>query len=886
MNRFPAYLVSLAALAVSAGAAAAVRPEGRHIRLSGDGGGAPGLVRFFSQAIELADGVKQSWVTITRTGDFTDPRYGDFKITTVQLEQMVQNFNARVLGQDVFLDVAHRPSDGAAGKFVKLAVENGRLRGLVEWTPFGIDAVKTRGFAYLSAEYHEAWKDNERQQPHGCVLLGAGLTTRPVIKHLEPVMLSLDGDHDADARIAISPRLLSELTEHSMDKYLKLLAAALATLGFTDVTGKPFTDLLTLQLASILNDDAKCLATVDAVKATAEAAMAQVKAQGGDPKHVTIQLAAPSTPPVDVNAAVAKALADRDAAELAGRTTLAAKLKLLSDTIAEGDKTLTPEGVAKFSADYAPLVSASSTDEQVKHLAGLAVKQAQQLSAAQKLVSLGYAPASGQVHISVDGGNSIRALQAEIDKRLGFEGMSPAKRFAGTGGKLLDENKAFAEKALAQFDAANGAKLDAEHKALASGVGLISDVGVPVVAERTVLREALYNLVSLNFVNVGTAPFANVITIPYSYRDTAAAGMSALRRYERQAVRNAGVIQTFEEARPLPQKLAFQVSNEMRLLMSASPIDFDPVAENIRNIVRIVGEDTEAINFNELVNSADESGVATITDTLTSDVNGTKSVFVTTKFPVVRPRKVYDLQGNQVGSTTNAITVTLNSVARSEFVVNADGSALASGTYWIMDYNLGELRFVDQTGAAVTPTNGWALTVAYSYTTNVVKWDSDAVASESIGARYDRLLTAIGGRKAVIASDRYYNPNMILMSPTLDNAVTQASSFTANASRVATGLSADGSLGQIKGLSVFNSTAPGIQLGDTRILVGERGNTRFRMVKPFAMNPVEQARNSSAAFIDAQEAFGTQYVVSHTPSRLKNSLTSVIVYSATGRVAR
>lgn len=886
--------IYLAVLAVTAGVAASVRPQGRHIRLSGDGGSAPGLVRFYSQAIELADGARQSWVTITRTGDFTDPRYGDFKITTVQLEQMVKNFNDRVLGQDVFLDVAHRPSDGAAGKFIKLAVENGRLRGLVEWTPFGIDAVKTRGFAYLSAEYHEAWKDNEKQQPHGCVLLGAGLTTRPVIKHLEPVLLSLDGDHDADARIAISPRLLTELTEQSQMNYLAQLKAKLLAMGLSDDVVTKLLAEAKKQFDAAGTDDTKCLALVNTWAATGQTLADQLKTlsagagagSGGAPQSVNITLAAPAGEPVDVNAAVAKALADRDAAELAGKTTLAGKLKLLSDTIAEGDKTLTPEGVAKFSADYAPLVSASSTDEQVKHLAGLAVKQAQQLSAAQKLVTLGYAPASGTVHISTDGGNGIKALQAEIDKRLGFEGMSPAKRFAGTGGKLLDENKAFAEKALAQFDASNGRQLDAEHKALASGVGLISDVAVPVVAERTVLREALYNLVSLNFVNVGTAPFANVITIPYSYRDTAAAGVSALRRYERQSIRNAGVIQTYQEARPLPQKLAFQVSNEMKLLMSASPIDFDPVAENIRNIIRIVGEDTEAINFNELVNSADESGVATITDTLTSDVNGTKSVFVTTKFPVVRPRKIYDLQGSQVGSTTNPITVTLNSVARTEFVTNADGSALASGTYWIMDYNLGELRFVDQTGAAVVPTSGWALTVAYSYTTNVVKWDSDAVANESIGARYDRLLTTIGGRKAVIQSDRYYNPNLIMMSPTLDNAVSQATSFTANASRVATGLGPDGSLGQIKGLSVFNSTAPGIQLGDTRILVGERGNTRFRMVKPFAMNPVEQARNSSAAFIDAQEAFGTQYVVSCTPNPLRNSLTSVIVYSATGRVAR
>ena len=65
-----------------------------------------------------------------------------------------------------------------------------KLRALVEWTAFGIDAVRNRGFTYLSAEYHEDWRDNERGDPHGCVLLGAGLTTRPVVKNLDRVALS------------------------------------------------------------------------------------------------------------------------------------------------------------------------------------------------------------------------------------------------------------------------------------------------------------------------------------------------------------------------------------------------------------------------------------------------------------------------------------------------------------------------------------------------------------------------------------------------------------------------------------------------------------------------------------------------------------------------
>ncbi len=878
-------LISLAALAVTVAAAV----PARHIRLGADDEtqGQPGLVRFLSQRIELADGQTQSWVTVTRTGNFTDPRYGEFMITPTHLQQMVENFDKRTLGQDVFLDVAHRPNDGAAAKVLKLSVENSRLRALVEWTPFGIDAVKNRGFAYLSAEYHENWKDNEQQATHGCVLLGAGLTTRPVIKNLEPVLLSLPDEDEDGIRVGISPQLLKELSEHLTMNHLEQLKARLIALG---IHGDALTKLLAeakTQLDAAGGDQVKALAIVSAWEATGKTLADQIKAlsnPGNGNQPVTIQLAAPNT--VDVGAEVARILAERTTAEATAAATLAAKHKLLGDTIAAGDTTLTPEGVKALAEPMLALVTPSMTDDQVKTLAQIQIDHVKKLGAAQKLATLGYAPVAGNVHITVESANGIKALQETVDRRLGYDSMAPHQRFERTGGVLLAANKAFAEKALAQFDAINGAKLDAEHRALSAGAGNISDVAVPVIAERTVLREALYNLVSLNFVNVGTVPFANVITVPYSYRDTVAAGVSGLRRYERQGIRNAGVIQTHEEARPIPQKLAFNVSEELRLLMSASLIDFDPVAENIRNIVRIVGEDTESINMNELVCSADEAGTAAFTDTLTAQCNGTNNVFVCTKFPVVRPRKVFDLQGTQQGATVNPLTVTYDAVVRSEYALNADGSALGAGIYYVMDYNLGEFRLVDQTGAVVTPANGKVLTVGGKYSTNVAKFDTDAVGGEDVKDRYDRLLTVIGNRKAVISSDRYYNPNLLLMSATVDNAVSQARSFEANASRVATGLAADGSVGQVKGIPAFNSTAPGLMLGDTRILVGERGNTRFRMVKPFAMNPLEQARNAQGQFIAAQEAYGTQWVLSHTPTQLKNSLTSVVLYSTAGRVAR
>ena len=49
-------------------------------------------IRVVSGAITLAEGAVRSWVTLTRTGSFTDPRYGRFEITAKMLSDMVRNF--------------------------------------------------------------------------------------------------------------------------------------------------------------------------------------------------------------------------------------------------------------------------------------------------------------------------------------------------------------------------------------------------------------------------------------------------------------------------------------------------------------------------------------------------------------------------------------------------------------------------------------------------------------------------------------------------------------------------------------------------------------------------------------------------------------------------
>lgn len=834
-----------------------MRHSGRVIRLSEGGDGR--LVRFVSESIRLGENQPSSWVTVTRTGDFSDPRYGKFAITRPMLDAMVKNFTERTYGQDIFIDVAHKPENGAAGKVVALAVEGDRLRAKVEWTPMGVEAVQAKGYAYLSAEYHENWRDNEAGVPHGCVLLGAGLVTRPCIKRLDPVQLS---EGDGGAVTVLHPKLLDDLlseVKDTMKKYLEELRKALEAKSLSEAAIKSILGNAEKAMTGMTDDatmKALCEAFADSAKQLAE----------GGPVNVTVQGGLTAA---DVSAAVAKQLAERDDAAKKLAEGLDGKRKLLAEVIAEAGKALSEEARKALTDEMLPVISGDMSDAAVRSLAEAQVKMQEKIEAAKQLSAQGFS-FRGNAHITVDSSNQVLALQEAVDRRLGIQAPKDSP------------NADFVKKVLAQFDAERGADLAREHKQLAGGDGVISDVSVPAVFERTVIREALYPLVALQFVNLGAIEFAVAAQIPYSYRDTAGAGRDSTRKYEGQGIARAGIKQAMETAYPIPQKLAFEVSDELRYLTGAGRIDFDSVAENVRNASRIIGEDTERLILNECVNAGDEFAVATQSDTLTATVNGTNKVFVTSQFPVVRPRKVFDLQGNQVGSTINPITVTLNSVARTEY----DGSGTqASGTYWTMDYNLGELRFVSELGASVTPTSAWALVVAYSYTTNAFKFDTD-LGSLTAGAKWDDFLYRYGLRRSVLEDQRYYRANFGLMSGAVHEMVLLANQFQEANNRGQTTVSGAGDLGTVRSVQNFKSFAPGLQLADTRVLIGERGNTRFRMAKPWQMGELQDQRDSNGRFTGKKEAYGDQFVFLHTPTQLKGSYTSVVLYSATGRVAR
>lgn len=130
-------------------------------------------------------------VQLLRVGTFTHPVYGDLEVKLADLESMVKNFNDRVRGIDIAIDYAHESEKEAAGWIESLylgGLENNELWAKVRWTPTGAGTIKAKEYRYLSAEFQFSYTTNETNQVYGPTLLGAGLTNRPFVKGMEPIV--------------------------------------------------------------------------------------------------------------------------------------------------------------------------------------------------------------------------------------------------------------------------------------------------------------------------------------------------------------------------------------------------------------------------------------------------------------------------------------------------------------------------------------------------------------------------------------------------------------------------------------------------------------------------------------------------------------------------
>jgi hypothetical protein len=849
----------------------------RHIRLDA---GHTGAVRFLSGLhVNLEEGKPSTWVTLTRTGKFSDPRYGDFEITRTMLLSMVDNFNKGVFGQDVFIDVAHRPNDGAAAKVLKLSVEGDRLRALCEWTPLGLDAIKNKGYRYLSLEYHEHWVDNETKVQHGPVMLGAGLVVRPCIKRLDPIQLSESTDDDIP--VLIHPELKTTLLQELRMKHAEMLKKLREKLEAKKLAAVVIASLMTSAEATVqlAADEAAAQAICDGFEDTGKKLYEQYGSQ-----EIKLSIDMPAMPAGVTMDQVRKLMADEATAAAAATKKLAeqtaSNVKLLSDTIGAAAG-LDDETKKALTEAVSGLITPEMTQEQIKKLAEVQITQGNQLVVARQLSALGYHAPMGSVQIP---GITLPFDDAKKLGEMYREQLKKTSYFADGKLRLSEKQSGFVDRVLAEFDRLHGAQISGEVKMLSAGGTVnISDSTLPVGFRREVIRQALSDLRVLELVQTLTDFTATATTlIPYELRDTSAVLNDGIV-FEGQPIHRAGIGQFMDTAYCLPMKLAMLISNEVVHFTQMAAINWDAMARNVESNARIMRELVCRRIINELQRASDAYGSANVAaESFNGQLDGATHTVKTVQFPIVRPHQERNLQGNNIGDAQNPITVTLAGAPCLPY----DGSGTqAAGTYYrVLSYNLGYVQFVTAAGVAVTPAaGGGANTISYSRATNVAKVDLDVAAGLTYEQQLNKVLQAIGARKAMMQGQRFVMPDFQLMSPVLNDTITNAEQFALQSKRNGTDTSGEGDLATVKGLPAFGTNAPGVDLGDERILIGQRGLLGYVVCKPFVTGQPFEAVDSQGRPIGKKQAYGEEYSAIKVPTPVANRMTSVLAYSFTNR---
>ncbi len=863
-------------------------------------------IRFLSDRISLQDDRRHSTVTITRAGKYYDPRYGDFEITRAQLAEMIKNFDNNAYGQKIALDVAHRPSDGAAGFFTRLFLQGDNLRGEVDWTPFGADAVKKRGMRYLSGEFTTNYTTNEHPRKEvGAVLFGAALTPRPVIKNMDPVdpdsielsETSEGVDPATPTFISQSLRLLLSEEFAAMKKFLEQLRTALTSKkALGEALVKSLCDLFEKAAVALGEDETRLKALVQHFVEQGDAISKQLaeggadktlkldfsgledilKGKTGDPEDKTVKgLSAEDVKKLfsELQQADAKKLAD-------DKKALDDKLAVFDAALAE-KKDLDATTVKELSAEVRPSINAGMSEDQVKRLAGTIIKSAEQISAAKKLSAKGF-NAGGNVRITLtEQEKTPLQLQEEIHKRLAG---TSAHQNGGLKLMPVGKEKAAVARILALFDQVTGAaRMEDEIKYLAGGVTAIADAALPSSFQRTVIREALSDLQLLDLVNVIVDSSAQqTINIPYELRDTSGVVNDGVV-FEGQGINGMSMSQRMDIAYLSAIKIALKISNEVAFFSKNNAlIDWDAYGRNVAMAARVVREIICRRIANEIQRVSDAYGAISIAnEDYHAQLDGVKTTVKSVQYPIVRQQQIKDMAGNNIGNASNPITVKLNGAVVQPY----DGTnTQGAGTYYkVLDYNLGYVQFVNQLGVPVAPAYvAGATTLSYDYATNIVKFNTD-LGADVLDIHWNGFLQQFGAAKATLEQDRFVEANFAIMSVTLNDSATNAKNFSSAFMKSGSDTTPSGDLATIKAVPCYKTNAPGVDLGEVRAILGVRGNTAYAVSKPWLLGAPFEAVDNQGRPTGQKVSYGEEYSAVQTPLPLRKQYISVLAYSFAGR---
>ena len=152
--------------------------------------------------LDLAEGqTRLEGVQLMPIGTWKHP-LGVIQITAARARKFAESFKQKIAGQDLPILYIHsdkenisNPKYGEAAGWVTNVIADDERGVLVdiEFTKEGADAVRSKKYRYLSAEYFNKVQLPHHDRPHEDVIVGAALVNKPHLKGMDPILNSETG---------------------------------------------------------------------------------------------------------------------------------------------------------------------------------------------------------------------------------------------------------------------------------------------------------------------------------------------------------------------------------------------------------------------------------------------------------------------------------------------------------------------------------------------------------------------------------------------------------------------------------------------------------------------------------------------------------------------
>ena len=153
---------------------------------------------------------KSSTIEVLKVGKVLDR---NLEITSEMLDDFILNFEGKVYGTDVQVNLGHDREGEAAGWVTKLFRDGDVLFAEVEWTPLGIEKIQAKQYRFTSSELALEYPHATTGEKVKNVFTGVALTNVPAIKGMQPVTLSTNYLNFNKIEMEKTKKLFGELLE-------------------------------------------------------------------------------------------------------------------------------------------------------------------------------------------------------------------------------------------------------------------------------------------------------------------------------------------------------------------------------------------------------------------------------------------------------------------------------------------------------------------------------------------------------------------------------------------------------------------------------------------------------------------------------------------------